>query len=129
MKEENMIKALQNGPWFINGYYLSIKHWHPNFMASKSMETYSSIWLRIHGLPIEYYDLNILAKIGSKLGKLVKTDVCTSTSLRGRYARICVEVPIDKPIKTHIQIGHLMQQILYEGDGILCRKCGRAGHT
>ncbi|KAH0672404.1 hypothetical protein KY290_024643 [Solanum tuberosum] len=129
LKEENMILALQGGPWFINGYYLSIKRWQPTFVASEAKETYSSIWIRLSELPTEYYDHTILAKIGNKLGKLVKTDVCTSVTLRGRYAKICIEVPVKHPVRSHIQIGNLKQKIIYEGDGILCLSCGRVGHT
>ncbi|KAH0642619.1 hypothetical protein KY285_033493 [Solanum tuberosum] len=121
--------ALQGGPWFINGYYLSIKRWQPNFVASEAKETYSSIWIRLPELPTEYYDHTILAKIGNKLGKLVKTDVCTSATLRERYARICIKVPVEHPVRSHIPIGNLKQKIIYEGDGILCLSCGRVGHT
>ncbi|KAH0759166.1 hypothetical protein KY290_022659 [Solanum tuberosum] len=73
LKEENMNKALQCGPWFINGYYLSVKRWQPNFVASEAMEICTSIWLRLPGKPTEYYDHKILAKIGNRLGKLVNT--------------------------------------------------------
>lgn len=29
-KEENMIKSLHNGPWFINGFFLSVQKWNHN---------------------------------------------------------------------------------------------------
>ncbi|KAH0730422.1 hypothetical protein KY289_001610 [Solanum tuberosum] len=76
--KENLQKALQKGPWFINGYFVSVKR--------------------------------------SKLGKLEKIDVCTSAALRGRYARICVEVPIGVPVKKHISIDH-HRQLLARGRG------------
>ncbi|KAH0712690.1 hypothetical protein KY289_008649 [Solanum tuberosum] len=120
--------ALQNGPWFINGFFLSIKKWHPNFVAAEANETYSAIWIRLPELPTEYYDHNVLARIGNKLGHLVNTDVCTSATLRGRYARICIEVPIRVPVKQHIYIDHLKQGIVYEGADILCKLCGRIRH-
>lgn len=63
------------------------------------------------------------------MGRLVKIDVCTSTTLRGRYSRICVEVPIGTPGKKYINIGTLKQEIVYEGEGILCIECGCVGHT
>ncbi|KAK4706761.1 hypothetical protein R3W88_033670 [Solanum pinnatisectum] len=105
--KENMNKALHNGPWFINGFFLSIKRWQPNFVASTTKETYSTIWLRLLELPTEYYALKLLATIGNKMGQLVKTYICTSSTLRRRYARICVEVPIGTPVKRHINIGKL----------------------
>uniref|UniRef100_A0A0V0GZK1 Putative ovule protein n=1 Tax=Solanum chacoense TaxID=4108 RepID=A0A0V0GZK1_SOLCH len=91
-----MQRTLQQGPWFINGYYLSVKRWHPNFVASQARENISAIWIR---LPELLTDHSNLARVGKRLGKLVKTDVCTSSTLRGRYARIYVEVPMGVPVK------------------------------
>ncbi|KAK4710442.1 hypothetical protein R3W88_004955 [Solanum pinnatisectum] len=107
-KEENLQKTLQQGPW---------------------LETKSAIWIRLPELPTEFYDYSILARIGKKLGKLVKTNVCTSKTLRRRYARICVEVPIDVSIRKYISIGHHKQPLQYEGSNILCSRCGILGHT
>ncbi|KAG5620306.1 hypothetical protein H5410_005524 [Solanum commersonii] len=81
LKEENLHKSLQHGPWFINGYFLSV---------------------RLAKLPTEFYNHTILAKVGLKLRKLVKTNVCTSATLRGRYARICVEILLDTPVHKYV---------------------------
>lgn len=56
-------------------------------------------------------------------------DTCTSSTTRGRYARICVEVPLDQPLKTHVYFGNHRQTILYEGLNMLCTSCGRLGHN
>lgn len=87
-----------------------------------------AIWLRILQLPMEYYDITILEKVGRKIGKLVKIDTCTSSALRGRYARIYDQVPVEKILKTTIAIENHHQDIVYEGEGILCKVCRRLGH-
>lgn len=68
-------------------------------MASEAKETKSAIWICLPKLPTKFYDYLVLAKIGKKLEKLFKMDVFTSEALRGRYARIFVEVPIRVPVK------------------------------
>lgn len=83
LKEQNMPTILQRGPWFVNGAFLSVQKWHPNFVASKAIENFNAIWVRLPKLPTEYYDHSILSRIGSKLAKLVKIDICTSATLRG----------------------------------------------
>lgn len=55
-------------------------------------------------------------------------DICTSAILRGRYTRMCVEVPLGILIKTHIFIEQLKQRIIYEGADILCTSCSMIGH-
>ncbi|XP_019251068.1 PREDICTED: uncharacterized protein LOC109229978 [Nicotiana attenuata] len=127
-KKENMEKAMQQGPWFINGYFLSIIHWKPNFVATKERVTKSAVWIRLPRLPTEFYDAKILEKIGNAIGRLLKIDVCTSTTLRGRYARLCVELSLDMPVQPSIYVGHHKQTIHYEGENFLCTKCGRLGH-
>lgn len=42
-KEENMSLALQNGPWFINGYFLSTRQWEPNFVAGKAKQIHTAV--------------------------------------------------------------------------------------
>lgn len=128
-KEENMAKALQQAPWFINGHYLSVRRWEPNFVASKAKELYSDVWVRLPRLPIEFYDGIVLGKIGNSIGKLLHIDACTSSTIRGRYARLCVQVPLDQPIQTAIQIGSHLQQLVYEGKIFLCKAYGRLCHT
>ncbi|XP_070042758.1 uncharacterized protein [Nicotiana tomentosiformis] len=128
-KEENMIKVLQNGPCFINGFFLSVQKWVPNFVAKKAQQSYTAIWVRLPQLPTEFYDKIILTRIGNSIGKLLKVDVCTSATLRGRYARLCLKLPLEQPVQNHILVGHHKQAILYEGENILCKACGRIGHT
>ncbi|XP_009772651.1 uncharacterized protein [Nicotiana sylvestris] len=79
-EEVNLSKALHQGPWFINGHYLSVKKWVPNFVASKEKLQISAVWLRLPQLPTEFYDSTILARIGNKIGKLLKIDACTSAT-------------------------------------------------
>ncbi|KAK6789819.1 hypothetical protein RDI58_013619 [Solanum bulbocastanum] len=81
LKEENLHKTLQRGPWFTNSFFLSVKRWHINFVASEAKETKSALWIRLSELSTEFYDHLVLSKIGQKLVKLVKTDVSTSEAL------------------------------------------------
>ncbi|XP_075092262.1 uncharacterized protein LOC142172523 [Nicotiana tabacum] len=128
-KRDNMEKAIQQGPWFVNGHFLSITKWKPNFVASKERLTTTAVWIRLPQLPTEFYDGEILRKINNAIGRLLKVDVCTSTTLRGRYARLCVELPLEIPVQPFLYVGQHKQHIHYEGDNFLCTNCGRLGHT
>ncbi|XP_016480566.1 uncharacterized protein LOC107801708 [Nicotiana tabacum] len=127
-KKENMNVILQKGPWFIYGFFLSIQRWQPNFVAMNAKQNYSAVWIRLPQLPTEFYDGQILQKIGGAIGKLLKVDACTSSPLRGRYARLCIELPMEEPVKKFIYIDSHRQLIHYEADNFLCKTCGRLGH-
>ncbi|KAK4718480.1 hypothetical protein R3W88_016818 [Solanum pinnatisectum] len=123
---QNMHKILHEGPWFVAGNFLSVKIWELNFVPQDSTLTHTAIWSR---LPTKYYDKNILQKVAQKLGALLKINTCTSATLKGRYARIYVQVPIEVPAKIEVVIGSHKQKIIYEGEGIMCVDCGRISHT
>lgn len=51
--EQNYIKILQGGPWFIGKHLLTIGHWEPKFNASTSKCLQTAIWARLPALPTE----------------------------------------------------------------------------
>ncbi|XP_048491336.1 uncharacterized protein LOC125492674 [Beta vulgaris subsp. vulgaris] len=87
-----------------------------------------AVWIHLPELPVEYYDKEALFTIASKLGKPIRVDYATNHLTRARYARICIEINLSKPITSKIWIGNQWQVILYENLHSLCFVCGRIGH-
>lgn len=85
-------------------------------MPSNSNVDSTVIRIRLPHLPMELYDTSILQRIGKKIGLLLKVDACTSAALRGKYGRICVQIPLDTPVEASISINHHSQPLLYQGD-------------
>ncbi|WJX69456.1 hypothetical protein P8452_53697 [Trifolium repens] len=126
--EEDQYAALMDGPWFIYDHYLTVKEWSPNFHPASDTIKEVAVWMRISGLPIEYYDSRILHFIGNRVGKTVKVDKNTLTQERGKYARLCVQVNLTKPLLAMFTIKDRKYNIEYEGLHLLCTTCGRFGH-
>ncbi|KAF3613624.1 hypothetical protein FXO38_36134 [Capsicum annuum] len=124
-----MERVLNEGPRFITRNFLTIQKWEPSFIPKEVSLTHSAIWAWLPQLPTEFYDQQILEKIDGKLGTLLKIDTCTSTTLREKYVHICVQVPLEHPLKTHVTIGTHRQMVIYEGETILCTNCSMLGHT
>ena len=59
---------------------------------------------------------------------MLRVDTHTASEARGRFARLCVQVDVTKPLVTAIKIGKLEQSVCYEGIQKLCFDCGRMGH-
>lgn len=121
-----MSKVLIEGPWFVVGHFLSARRWEPNFVPAESKLSITVAWIRLPQLPTKFYDRSILEQVGNSVGKLLKIDTCTSSTLRGRYARICVQVQIEISITTNTTIVTQNQTIVYEGEEILCMGYGRS---
>lgn len=98
---ESQAKILQGGPWFIVGSFLMIRKWGPNFVPSNSKIHATVVWVRLSQLPTEFHYLNILEWVSRKL---LKVDACTFTTIRGRYAPICIHIDLGCPVKTFVTI-------------------------
>nr|POE88721.1 hypothetical protein CFP56_39220 [Quercus suber] len=91
-------KVLKGGPWFIGGHFLAIRPWEPYFKASEAKLTSVAVWIRFPELPIEFYDRSVLKEIGNAIGPVLRIDAYTASGSRGNYARLCVQVDLEKPL-------------------------------
>ncbi len=120
--------VLKRGLWFIDEHFLSLRSWVPNFRASEASVKTVAIWVRLPKLPVEYYHKDSLLHIGSGLGPVLRVDFNTAAGTRGRFARICVQIDLDKPLARTVRVGKTRLAVVYEGIGLLCFHCGRIGH-
>lgn len=79
-------------------------------------------------MPIKFYDMEVLKEIDSAIGPVLRIDSYTATSSQGSYARLCIQIDLEKPLINSIRIGKLVQQVKYEGVYPLCFYCGLLGH-
>ncbi|KAI3988362.1 hypothetical protein MKX01_012151, partial [Papaver californicum] len=70
----------------------------------------------------------VLIQMGNVIGKTIKVDITTESLTVRRYARICIEVHLRKPLLPSFCIGRSFQQIEYEGIDSSCFTCGRLNH-
>ena len=82
----------------------------------------------LNELPIELYETEVLKEIGGNIGKVLRIDSHTAMEARGKYARLCIQVDVNKPLINTIIIGRFEQGVTYEGIQRLCFSCGRVGH-
>lgn len=76
-----------------------------------------------------YYDQRVLTFIGNRIGKAIKVDKNMLSRERGKYARLCVQVDITKPLMAMFSIKGKNFKVEYEGLHMLCFQCGKYGHT
>lgn len=125
---ENYENVLRKGLWFLGGHFLSIRPWEPNFKPALANVSSIAIWIRLNELPIEYYKAEALNHIGKAIGNVLRIDTFMVIESRGRFAKLCIQVDVEKPLITAIMIGKLEQKISYEGIQKLCFGCGHIGH-
>ncbi|CAN1825717.1 hypothetical protein LINPERHAP1_LOCUS31269 [Linum perenne] len=70
----------------------------------------------------------VVTRIGNYIGKTVRLDLATSAGARARYARVCVEVDLTKPLLGKYIIDNRVYRVEYESLENICFSCGVYGH-
>lgn len=105
--------------------YLMLRRWYPDFDPFMDTLDKLTVWICIPYLPIEYYDVDFLLKVG----KPIKVDLNMSLASRGHFARLCVKVDLNKPLLSKFKLRRRVCQIQYEGLYLICFSCGKYGHS
>uniref|UniRef100_A0A2N9FE83 CCHC-type domain-containing protein n=1 Tax=Fagus sylvatica TaxID=28930 RepID=A0A2N9FE83_FAGSY len=120
--------SLGMGLGSLENHFLSIRPWVPDFRASDASVSSVAVWVRLPELPVEYYHKDSLMHIGSGIGPVLRVDFNTASGTRGRFARLCIQIELDKPLIRTVRVGKIKLAVVYEGIGLLCFKCGKLGH-
>ena len=126
--EEEYMAALSGGPWRAFGSYLMVQAWSPEFDPLKDEIVTTPVWVRLSHIPVNFYHKTILMGIAKGLGRPIKVDLTTLKFERARYARICVEVNLNKPLKGSVMVNGERYYVSYEGISAICSMCGMFGH-
>lgn len=104
-----------------------MREWAPNFRPERGTIDKVVVWVRLRELPIEYYDMDFLHFVGDRIRCTIKVDKNTMAIKRGKYARICVEIDLDKPLLPMFEIKKHIYRVEYQGLHLLYRTCGKFG--
>ncbi|KAK9944852.1 hypothetical protein M0R45_010398 [Rubus argutus] len=88
-----------------------------------------AVWVRIMGLPVEYFQDFALKSVGKPLGEVVKINKLTLAQSRGKFCRICVEIDLMKPLLPFVEVEGFAYSVVYEGISMICFNCGCYGHV
>lgn len=115
-------------PWFVNGLNFVVTNWAPFFDPYHTAITKVDQWVRIPRLPWEFWDLDCLKELLRHVGKVVRVDQNTLLRLKGKFARVCVNLDITEPLPGSITITtrdlSMRVPIIYEWLHEVCPLCG-----
>lgn len=120
--------ALFEGPWLILDHYLLVQRWRPMFKPTKPTVQKIAAWVRFPNLPIELYNKTFLWRAGSLLGTMLRIDDRTSIQSRGKFARICVELDLRRPLVPILSVLGQEFPVEYDGLHLICFSCGKFDH-
>ncbi|XP_073003547.1 uncharacterized protein [Typha latifolia] len=117
-RSEDLNYVLANGPWTILGKVLSLLPWRNNFRPSLDAFATAPVWIQLHNLPNEYWELEALIQVAAYFRKPLRMEETTLDHTRSRFARVCIEVNLRQLLKTAVWLGpkeeQLEQMVMYE---------------
>ncbi|CAN0919890.1 hypothetical protein LINGRAHAP2_LOCUS31720 [Linum grandiflorum] len=119
--------AVTGGPWKLGETYLTVHRWHKGFNPWNANVITTLVWVQLPDLPVEFYHPTAVMRIASRIGTPVRVDRATKEGARTKYARVCVEIDLTKPLLSKYKIEGKRYFIGYEGLNYLCTTCGRFG--
>ncbi|KAE9445234.1 hypothetical protein C3L33_22868, partial [Rhododendron williamsianum] len=66
--EEDLVRVIAGKPWFFNNSFLILTKWHADMKVQQLVFKHSPIWIRVWGLPLQFYSV----EVGTKIGKSMK---------------------------------------------------------
>jgi hypothetical protein len=126
--EADRSTVVEGGPWMIFDHYLTVQCWTPEFASPTAKIDKTMVWIRFPGLNVCYYDESILLALATAVGTPVKVDSNTLNVRRGRFARVCVQIDLNKPVVGKVWMRNFWYQVEYEGLHRICSTCGCYGH-
>ncbi|KAJ1431089.1 Zinc knuckle CX2CX4HX4C [Sesbania bispinosa] len=121
-------------PWNVNGRILSVKKWDSNIPLERVSFNLIPFWVQLHGLPLQNFNFDYVAKIGKKLGSILEVEnpYVNGQLLRSFY-RIRVIIDTSQPLSTGCwvpreNLPHARVDYKYENLIHYCLNCGCLGH-
>ncbi|GAV64823.1 DUF4283 domain-containing protein, partial [Cephalotus follicularis] len=84
--------VLNNGPWDVWGYHLVLRVWTKDMPLSLEDCKSMPVWVKLKGIPIQYWNKVGLSYIANVLGRPLHMDANTTDKNVLTFARICIEM-------------------------------------
>lgn len=130
--KDDLVVALTGGPWSIGKSSLMLKRWEPGFNLKSCSFSVAPVWVRLPGLPLEFWDEEVFKGIASTFGVFLLIDQMMKSRKHLVYARFCVNVEKSADflalIKINSKLGVWEQAVKFDSNPFSCFYCQKVGH-
>ena len=128
------MKICIEGPWAVDGALLVLERWRPNLVIGNLQLNFISIWVQLHGLPLEYQYPELAEKMCQLMGIVERVDCEDKIPRNIRFMRVKVRIDPWLPVIAGFMLrlddgSRIWIQCHYERVHKLCTRCGLIGHT
>jgi len=118
--------------WHFEHAPVLLKHWTPLFDPEIEQIGIGPVWIRLPGIPLQYWSEDIFRRIGNAIGTFMDYDKSYQQTGMMAYARLLINLDTRGGIQEYITIqwrDTARKQIIdYEGILYRCQRCHKVGH-
>ncbi|XVF72304.1 hypothetical protein PTKIN_Ptkin12aG0110100 [Pterospermum kingtungense] len=96
-------RVLEKRPWHVQNQLLIVRKWEPNWEVLELNWSKVPIWVHLKGVPLELFTRRGIGYLASVLGVPLYMDRFTAERKRLEYARVCIELDVNKEIPGFIE--------------------------
>jgi|UniRef100_A0A2N9F2J8 hypothetical protein len=131
---DDLLYICGEGPWALDGALLVLERWRNNIVLDGLQLNFVSLWIQLHGLPLEYHHPDLAIHMGHILGVYERIDWNRNLPRNIRFMRIRVRVDPWLPLMASFMLkldnrDRIWIQCRYERVHKLSTKCGLIGHS
>jgi hypothetical protein len=131
---DDLLYICGEGPWAVDGALLVMERWRPNLVIHGLQLNYVSLWVQLHGLPLEYQYPKLAMQMGHIMGNYERIDWDTAVprNICFMHIRVCMDpwLPLIARFLLRLDNGdRVWIQFHYEQVHKVCTKCGLIRHT
>ncbi|XP_038978328.1 uncharacterized protein LOC120108712 [Phoenix dactylifera] len=131
-KSEEDQAPVMDDLWLVAGQLLAMEKWMPDFILGIHTVSRTVVWVRLPGLPLEYWDREMILAIVAAAERPMELDSISSRRRRLGFARAKVEVDSLQPLVpgtlVEVRQRRFWQDFVFEDLPGLCYLCARMGH-
>ncbi|GKA86412.1 RNA-directed DNA polymerase, eukaryota, reverse transcriptase zinc-binding domain protein [Tanacetum coccineum] len=114
--EEGINEVINNGPWMVNNKPLVVQKWCVDMCMDKAEPKKIPVWIKMRNVPMEAWSVKGISALASSIGKPmimdeVTTKMCVTGIGRIGFARVLVEIDVEKGIKDKIEVMYKSKNI------------------
>ncbi|KAL0797220.1 hypothetical protein Bca101_068597 [Brassica carinata] len=95
--ESDLHQVLTRGPWFVNGWMVSMDQWSPD-PAPEFLQRIP-FWIRVRGLPIHMLKKQVVESLLGPLGRVDLVELHAKNSNSLEYVRALVHIKTEEPLQ------------------------------
>ncbi|XP_013635453.1 PREDICTED: uncharacterized protein At4g02000-like [Brassica oleracea var. oleracea] len=95
--ENDLQHVLSKGPWFVNGWMVSMDQWNPNPPPEYLQRI--PFWIKVRGLPIHMLKREIVESLLGPLGEVGPVEIHAKASNSLEYVRAKVNINTEEPLQ------------------------------